>query len=268
MRLIRVVYGRSAYWAGLAFISAGIYALNEPFYALLVGALAVMTGVYFEVEEHGGTVFVSGLAGVLTTTGLSAIAGGIWLRQNNLHLMEMLRSELAEFAGHVKEINPNALINVDSALQQLPSVVLISLVGALALSVIGEASALRWLGSARAPRAALEKIRLIAFRVPDAFIWLTIVSIFGAFYRHGIPLAETLSINVLNVLVVLYFFQGLAVATHAFLVFQIGPFWRGLWYLVLVLQLFLLVSLVGLADFWLEFRQRLTRKPAATNKGF
>ena len=109
---------------------------------------------------------------------------------------------------------------------------------------------------------------LASFRVPDAFIWITTASIFGAFYRHGNEMIETISINAINVLAVIFFFQGLAIASHLFRAYKISAFWQGLWYFVLVLQLFFLVSLVGFADYWLDFRERLTRKPAETNKGF
>lgn len=268
MRVVRRVYGRLAFWAGFVAIAAGIFAAHAPLYALMVLALAVLTGVSEEVEEHGGSVFMAGFAGVLSTLGIVAFGGALWLHQSKLHLLEELRKGVTELIDRMTEVNPNAVVNADAVLQQLPSVVVISLICALAIAMIGEARLLRWFNPKMSERAFLDRSRLVSFRVPDVFIWLSIVSIFGAFFRHGQAWAEIASVNALNVLVFMFFFQGLAIASHAFRVFKVSNFWRSLWYVVLVLQLFLIVSLVGFTDFWLEFRQRLTRKPAATNKSF
>lgn len=271
MRVVRRLYGRRTFWAGFGVVAAVLFAAHAPLYALMVFALSVLIGVTTEVEEHGGSVFTAGLAGVLSALGVSALGGGLWLQQSKLHLVEELRRGVTELIERMAQVNPKSAISADLVLQQLPSVVVISLVCALALALIGEARVLYWfraLDPRKAQRALVERARLISFRVPDAFIWLTIVSTFGAFYRHGQAWAEIASVNALNVLVFMFFFQGLAIVTHAFGVFKVSNFWRSLWYIVLVLQLFLIVSLVGFADFWLEFRQRLTRKPAATNKSF
>jgi uncharacterized protein YybS (DUF2232 family) len=146
--------------------------------------------------------------------------------------------------------------------------VIIAIMGALALALIGVNKLLTAfsLPGRRFDVSSSEELTL--FRVPDPVLWFAMVAILGAFVKHGRPWLEVISLNALNVLAVLYFFQGLAVIASAFRVFKIGPFWQVLWYFVLVVQLFLMVSLLGFVDFWLEFRERLTRKPAETNKGF
>jgi len=268
MRMARRLFGRWPFWAGFGAIAAVMFAAHAPMYALMVLALTVLTGVSEEVEDHGGSVFTAGFAGFLSSLGVATLGGALWLHQSKLHLLEELRKGVTELINRMTEVNPNAVVNADAVLQQLPSVVMISLICALAIALIGEARMLRWFNPKLAERALVDRARLVSFRVPDVFIWLTIVSIFGAFFRHGQAWAEIASVNALNVLVFMFFFQGLAIVSHAFRVFKVSNFWRSLWYVVLVLQLFLIVSLDGFADFWLEFRQRLTRKPAATNKSF
>ncbi len=266
MRAARLAYGRLAFWMGFGASSAALAALGLPSYGLTVFALVVIVGVYTDIEEHGGSIFTSALVAVLTAIGTTALCGGLWLHHAKVHLVDEVHTQVATMVDHLTAMNVNASINVDSIMQQLPSMIVIGVIIALALSLIGERRALRWLGvSRRYPEHAASRS---SFRVPDVLIWLTIAAIFGAFFRHGNEAIEIFSINALNVFVVIFFFQGLAIVARAFRAFKVAPFWQGLWYIVLVLQLFLLVSLVGFADFWLEFRERLTRKPATTNKGF
>ncbi len=66
---------------------------------------------------------------------------------------------------------------------------------------------------------------------------------------------------VLIVIVVLYFFQGMAVIFKAFDVFAVGPIWRLFIGFVLTFQLAIVVAVLGVADYWLDFRDRLTRRP-------
>jgi uncharacterized protein YybS (DUF2232 family) len=106
------------------------------------------------------------------------------------------------------------------------------------------------------------------FRAPDACVWMMIVAILGAFLKHDFSEIKVVSTNLLNVLVVVYFFQGLAIVSYVFEALKVSPLWRGIWYLLILVQLFLMVSLVGFVDFWLEFRERLSRKSTQENKGF
>lgn len=272
MKVIRRVYGRVIYWLGFSIAVSVLGFSGNISSAVIVGSLAIMVGLYSEIEDHGGEVFTAGFVGLLATVGAIVTGYGAWFYLGKGHLTNAISEQVSQIVTRMNEMNPNLTVNSDAILQQLPSIAIIGFLLAMAIALIGETKLLMWLG-ARGPylhevHADLRK-RLSAFRVPDALVWVAIAGIFGAFYRHGNALAETVSINALNVLAVLYFFQGMAVIAYAFKVFRVSSFWRSLWYLILVLQLFLVVSLIGFVDFWVEFRERLSpRKPAATNKGF
>jgi hypothetical protein len=267
MRAVRLAFGRLPFWAGFALASAALALAGLPAYALLVFSLVIVVGVYTDVEEHGGSVFISGFTSVLTALGTTALCGGLWLHRAKLHLLDEVRALLAQFEAATVSANPAFTINADTFIQQLPSAAVIALVIGLGIALIGEARLLRWIGYPRVESPAAEQ-RLSMFRIPDAFVWIAIAAVFGAFVKHGNSQVELISMNVLNVLVVMFFFQGIAIVSQAFRSFKVSPFWQGLWYILLVFQLFFLVSLVGFADFWLEFRERLARKPAASNKSF
>ena len=267
MRAVRLAFGRLPFWAGFALASASLAVAGLPAYALLVFSLVVLVGVYTDVEEHGGSVFISGFTGVLTAVGTTALCGGLWLHRAKIHLLDEVRSLLTQFEAATVNANSTFTINADTFIQQLPSAAVIALLVALGIALIGETKLLSWVGYPKVQSPASDQ-RLSMFRIPDVFVWVAIAAIFGSFVKHGQAQVELVSLNVLNVLVVMFFFQGIAIVSQAFRTFKVSPFWRGLWYVVLVFQLFFLVSLVGFADFWVEFRERLARKPAATNKSF
>jgi hypothetical protein len=275
MLLARRAFGRLAYWTGFGAVAAALGLAGLPLYALTFVALTVLVGVYAEIEEYGVSVFVAGTIGVMSATGVVFGGLGLWARLSNLRLGEELRRLLDPFIAQLTQ-NTTSTVSSEAILQQLPSAIVIMLSLALAVALIGErkaqnrsrAEALEGSNKGGDSAEALKAEGLAAFRLPDLTVWLVTVAIAGAFLKHGIPVLETVSLNLLNLLFVLYFFQGLAVISHAFRVFKIGPVWQAIWYVLLVLQLFLMVSVLGFADYWLEFRERLSRRPVETNREF
>jgi hypothetical protein len=98
----------------------------------------------------------------------------------------------------------------------------------------------------------------LAFKIPDFFVWVTMVSFLLSFVDLKNEGLMTLGVNVFNVMVVLYFFQGLAIMEWMMNLFKMGFFMRLLTYLIVVGQLFFLLSAVGFIDFWVDFRQRFS----------
>src|SRR5690606_40408657 len=100
---------------------------------------------------------------------------------------------------------------------------------------------------------------LIWFRVPDVMIWPLLLSMLFSFTQHGYEFVRLVSLNVLNVLTVLYFFQGLAVVAAYFRVYRVNSLLQTLFYVFVLFQAMFL-SVIGLADYWLDFRHRLVKK--------
>jgi uncharacterized protein YybS (DUF2232 family) len=93
-----------------------------------------------------------------------------------------------------------------------------------------------------------------SWKAPELLVWPLILAGFGLMYAQG--LSERVSVNVLTLLLPLYFMQGLAVVTHYFQKRGIPPFFRGLGYLLLTVlnPLPLMVVAVGVFDLWADFR--------------
>lgn len=261
MRVVRRSFGRTAFWVAFVAIATALAAAQLASYAVIVFAQAVLVGIYSEVEEPGGSAFVAGTLALLGSVGTVAVTVGLWLQSVRANLIVTLRTQLEPMVAKMQSVNPQAGLDVDSILRLLPSGALIALLGSLAFALVWERPLAKGFALTMPPKEPLTR-----FRVPDLLVWVVMVAILGSFLQHGLGWLTIASTNLLYVLAVVYFLQGLAVMAVALRVFGIGPFWRGVWYFLMLFQLSLLVSLIGFVDYWVEFRERLSRKPAEPNK--
>ncbi len=111
----------------------------------------------------------------------------------------------------------------------------------------------------RLPLEKIEGLNLLGFKLPDSFIWIAMISFLFSFLDIGQKDLSLIATNIVNIMVVLYFFQGLAVVEAFFTALKLGFFIRFITYVVFLIQLFFLVAGIGLIDYWLEFRKRFIR---------
>lgn len=265
MRLARRTYGRGLFWVGHVVVCAGLFAAGLTPFAIAFALMTILVGAYSELEGNAGSYFVTGLLAITITAGAGAAALAMWLQQTKTDLIALLKTQVGKWVSQMSAVNPEATVNVDALVQQTPSAILVMLALSLAASLVWERRGYVWF---RLPRPEHTPSGLAEFRVPDFLVWITLAAIVGAFLQHGQAWLEAVSLNAVNTLVVVYFLQGLAVVASFFRAIRLGPIWQGFWYVMIALQLFLLVALVGFADFWLEFRARLAKKSTERKKEF
>ncbi len=92
------------------------------------------------------------------------------------------------------------------------------------------------------------------FRNPEIMVWFPIVSGFALLLHED--LVSRVALNILVVTMSLYFVQGLSITTHFFERFRVPRFVRFLFYILLVVQPYLLMAVAafGLFDLWCNFR--------------
>jgi len=92
------------------------------------------------------------------------------------------------------------------------------------------------------------------FKNPDKLVWVLIVSGFALLVNN--ELVARSALNVLIVLISLYFVQGLSIVTHFLKRFQVPRFIAYIFFAVLVVQPYLtvVVAAAGLFDLWCDFR--------------
>jgi len=92
------------------------------------------------------------------------------------------------------------------------------------------------------------------WKLPEQLVWLPIGA--AVCYLAGSGTLHDLGINGLLVSGVLYFFQGLAVFLHMLARWKVPGYLRVVLYIILIVQSYglILLSLLGLADIWLQLR--------------
>lgn len=98
---------------------------------------------------------------------------------------------------------------------------------------------------------------LALWKAPEKLVWLLIVS--GAMALAPVQILDTVGMNVLIVCCLIYLFQGLAIASFFFRHKQVPVIFRGLFYVLVVVQQYMviLVIAIGLSDVWIDFRKRI-----------
>jgi len=271
MRLARAAFGRSAYWllylvvgAGAVFFAIRTQSHNLASLGVAFLAMTMMMGLFAELELRFKNVFWAGLVAVGVTS--AAVIGGVlsWAQATKFDLLASLRDQAQSLAAKMASVDSGSAASVDSLVQQIPSAVVVGLITALAAGLIWEKRAAVWFQVANPnlnPRSDL-----LNFRTPDVFFWLALAALLGAYGKHGVQQLQIVSENLINVLIVVYFLQGLAIVAHFFESMKVGPLWQMILYFLIVVQLFLLVSVIGFVDFWLDLRERISKKQAEINK--
>lgn len=100
----------------------------------------------------------------------------------------------------------------------------------------------------------LEFGRFSSFKNPDHLIWVLIAAGFSLLADNS--LVEQTSLNLLIVILPLYFLQGMAVAVALFDRHGVSPFMRTMFYIFLVVFQFLaiVITAIGIFDMWGDFR--------------
>lgn len=268
LRVIHKSQGRLRFWIVGLLISALLWLLQTEPLAILMGSVWLTIGLYSELEDLGWgwlrsavialfTSTVLGVAGfrrLLTASGVTTWEGFVGLIREKMELVLPVQSSL----------KPDAEILA----QQAPSAWLILLVLCLGTALIFEGRLFAWLGLPRERVAS--RLRLLEFRLPDAMIWITLTAFLVTMVNFGSEPLAILGANIVNVAVVLYFFQGLSVLEVLLRSMRAGAFVRAAVYVILVGQLFFVLSAVGLIDYWIDFRARLrkTGAPAGPDTKF
>lgn len=119
-----------------------------------------------------------------------------------------------------------------------------------------------------AARRLLKSPRLLSFpdfgdlsrwKAPDNLVWLLIISAASTLIADG--LVFLFGINMLIISCVIYFLQGLSIASYFFRHKGFPAPIRYLFYFLLAIQhyLVILVVMIGLFDLWIDFRRRISK---------
>lgn len=257
LRVLRKSFGAVAYWLlGLVVVTTAWFLKAEPL-SLLIGSVWMTLGVYMEMENQGFGWWISGILSLVTGTAFAGGLGVLALKANGINDYAGVEALFEQLSQQVQDMNPAVKISSDILLQQAPSAMVILLVMALGVGLIFERRVFSWLNLPRERTAS--QLKLLEYRLPDYFIWVAMTAFLLTVVSFGGKAIAIVAVNILNVTIVLYFFQGLAVLEVFLNSLRAGLFTRVLTYIILVGQLLILLSVVGLADYWVDFRRRLQK---------
>jgi hypothetical protein len=227
----------------------------EMWMPFLLNSLLVFFYVLFEsmwVELVTVTSFSVLLTGSLTFFSLS-----VWMASKGQSLSAVLREKAQAYATYTMQLWPSVKVDVDTLVPQIPWAFLAMLSVSLWIALLSESP---W--ASRTKDGGLRISKLQGFQIPESYIWIFLASVFFALADLGLPAAQKVAVNVFYLSIILYFFQGVAIIGTFFHWQRWGQVWQVIAYVLFITQLFLAVSLLGLVDFWLDFRNRMVKKSA------
>ncbi len=160
--------------------------------------------------------------------------------------VELYFSQARTILGDVK-------MDLESLTYQVPSLVVMFFALALWIAVLFDARSQRRFGVVK------PQIEIKNFRTPEAFIWVVIVSLLFSFVKTPVPGLQEAALNILNISLLLYFFQGLSVLSYLMEILSFGSLLKMIVYFIFIAQLLLPICL-GILDFWLNFRNKISKK--------
>lgn len=265
LRVLRQAYGPLAFWILGLFATGVAWLLNAQPLALFLGSIWMTLGAYMELEQRGIGWWISGLLSV--SVGSMATGLGIFgaFKKNGINTYAEVQKLAEQFSQQVQNMNPAVKLDPAILVQQIPSAVVIVLILALGVGLIFERRVFSWLNLPREKTAS--QLKLLEYRVPDYVIWIAMIAFLLTMVSFGGKATAVLAVNIVNVCIVLYFFQGLAVLEVFLNSMKAGVFTRVLTYIILVGQMLLVLSIVGLIDYWVDFRGRIRKMntPAENN---
>lgn len=257
--IIRVAYknhSRIAFW--LAFTIGVIFLVLVGLVPIAISLMCItlLIGLFSEIFEKFKKLFIAGFIAVSVSSLTTILATQQWLIYKGTNLTTRLHEQIQIILKQAQQMNSSVKLDPEVLVSQAPSVLVALLVLSLALALIFELPITKLM---KLPIEKVEHLNLLNFKLPEGFIWIAMISFLFSFIDVGSKPLSMTATNIINVMVVLYFLQGLAVIETFFVALKLGFLVRFMTYVVFLIQLFFLVAAIGLIDFWVEFRKRFVR---------
>lgn len=261
LRVLRKAFGPLPFWVLGLLVTGSAWLLNAQPLALFLGSVWMTLGAYMEMEQRGIGWWISGLLSLAVGSLASGLGILVAFKKNGINTYAEVLKLVETFTQRVTEMNPAVKLDPEVLAQQIPSAVVIVLLLALGVGFIFERRVFSWLNLPRERTAS--QLKLLEYRVPDYVIWVAMIAFLLTMVSFGGKAIAILAVNIVNVAIVLYFFQGLAVLEVFLNSMRAGVFTRFLMYIILVGQLLLVLSIIGLIDYWVDFRGRIKKMTTA-----
>lgn len=256
--LCRRRFGRVSFFLSVISIGILLFFINKTAF-LLFASSGMLAFVFAESESQGLSYSSSALVTVLMVSGFWAIVLGALMRFYGFNPIAFFTEQINWAISQLSQsaASKSLALDAQALLKQIPSFMLTVLIFSIWLSsvlVSRMEAILNW--QPRRMSRTFSSEDFSSWKLPDTFVWLALASMAGTFFHVQQEWLRWLATNAFNIVVALYFFQGLAVIVSYFKAKQVSAPWRTLAYILIFSQLFLIVSFVGFVDLWMEFRNK------------
>ena len=249
--------GRRMYYFLYFGFSLFLALLGFTEWGFMLAGLSVIVGLNNECLDRGYSYFTSAFFSIGTVFGLPFLIVWFFHLSSGLSLLQEFQKNITTGLTQLK-VPPDSIevLSATENIVQIPSFIVFLLGAIILVTLVSEKKVFRWL------EVPIPKRKLLSeFCVPNAVIWLFITSLLGIFLTDKTPMLQQISTNLFKISMYFYFFQGLAVIAKLFEVLKIPLAWWKWCMIVLFIAYFqFLPSLIGLLDFWIDFRKRFSKK--------
>jgi hypothetical protein len=230
--------------------------LGTPLILILFSIAVVLTFVFCECESQNIGYSAAAFVSLLVVCGLGTLTLGYVVQNHGFEPASFFAQQVESALTQLK-LPAGIKIDKEALVKQIPSAIVIMVIFSIWLNSILVSrleKILGWVPNYQRHVFVSQEFR--SWKLPDGFVWVALASTAGTFFDVEPQWIHWLATNVFNVVVMLYFFQGLAVVVDFFIVKQVSVFWRALAYFFIFSQLFLMVAFLGFVDLWIGFRNR------------
>lgn len=256
LRALSVSVKPIVFWTAGLLLTTALFAQDMTLISIYIGAIWMTLGTYSELEKRGVN---------WKQAGLFSLISGLVFAMATLSLVNRFfieKNVILEFLNPLQtamnKAFPEDPIEVSALANYLPGIFAATLFVSLALGFILESKINKLFHIQRTKVAS--GLRWLEFRLPDAFIWISLFAGFFSLVSFNQELLQKISLNIVILSAVAYFFQGLVVTEFLTRAFRVGSFSKTILYFVIFLQLAPALILFGLIDYWVDFRKRVRKK--------
>ena len=256
MRALSVSAKSKIFWTAGILLTSALWIAGLTLTSVYIGAIWMTLGTYNELEKRGISWRIAGL--ISLAVGLLFALSSYYFITKYMNGQNLLAELLQPLQESLNKAFPEKPSDISALLDYVPGIFTATLFVTLATGLMLEARVSR-LFQIRHSRVA-SGLKWLEFRLPDLFIWISLFAALFSLVNWGQETLQKISINIVIVSGVAFFFQGLVVLEFLTRAFRFGAVSKAILYILVVLQLAPAVVLIGLLDYWVDFRKRLRKK--------
>ncbi|MBC7464840.1 MAG: DUF2232 domain-containing protein [Bdellovibrio sp.] len=256
LRAFSVSAKPKVFWTAGVLLVIALIVMGMTLPSVYIGAIWMTLGIYSELEKRGVNWRAAGLISLIS--GVVSAAVLLTLLTRFLAGQNLISDLLQPLQTAMNKAFPEDPIEASVIASYLPGIFAATLFMAMGLGFILETK-INQIFNIQRTRVA-SGLKWLEFRLPDAFIWVSLFAAFFGLIGINQPIVEKVALNIVIVSVVAFFFQGLVVVEFMTRAFRLGSFSKTILFIFLLLQAAPALILVGLIDYWADFRQKVRKK--------